>query len=395
MASIHASTTKISPQMLVLLRQLIASAISDEKSYNVPALCARLGLEAGTTEEANRSKYRYAHQRLMKVNAAAVLTMARELLTERSHYELEEAIAKIDELAGPPVTPLTRRRLLALFDGAPLSTEFDHLELILKAWPISQMPSGYDHLDWTMEDRLIQHTVRNDDMTNREILEALGFLNCSRAQLFRFLEEVCGPEAQTPGRQADLAGEVDALLVHDGYRVRVTGRMSGSPIYTISAAPQASPAAPSISHTLKAFDPNEVAPRWQEAMDSHENSPGRAITLARTLLEDVCKWIIIDAGEIYKETDDLPALYRQLSKLLKLAPDDHTEQVFKQILGACQSVVESLGSLRNRLGDAHSLGPLRARPLPRHAALAVTLSGGMAKFLIETWQARKGEAARG
>ncbi len=95
--------------------------------------------------------------------------------------------------------------------------------------------------------------------------------------------------------------------------------------------------------------------------------------------------LYVDAQEVVQ--------VRQLAKLLRLAPDDHTEQVFKQILGACQSVVESLGALRNKLGDAHSLGPLRARPSPRHAALAVTLSGGMATFLVETWQARKAETA--
>jgi hypothetical protein len=64
-------------------------------------------------------------------------------------------------------------------------------------------------------------------------------------------------------------------------------------------------------------------------------------------------------------------------------------RVFKQILGSCQSVVESLGALRNKLGDAHSPGPKRARPQPRHAELAVNLSGAMATFLVATWDARK------
>jgi hypothetical protein len=117
--------------------------------------------------------------------------------------------------------------------------------------------------------------------------------------------------------------------------------------------------------------------------------PEGAITLARTLLEDVCKWILDEAGETWREADDLPVLYRKLAKLLKLAPDDHTEQVFKQILGSCQSVVESLGALRNKLGDAHSPGPKRARPHARHAELAVNLSGAMATFLVATWEARK------
>ena len=74
---------------------------------------------------------------------------------------------------------------------------------------------------------------------------------------------------------------------------------------------------------------------------------------------------------------------------LKLAPDDYTEQVFKQILGSCQSVVESLGALRNKLGDAHSSGPKRARPHARHAELAVNLAGAMATFLVSTWDARQ------
>src|SRR3546814_15117838 len=60
-----------------------------------------------------------------------------------------------------------------------------------------------------------------------------------------------------------------------------------------------------------------------------------------------------------------------------------------QILGNCQSVVESLGALRNKLGDAHSGGPKRARPAARHAELAVNLAGSMATFLVATWEARK------
>lgn len=82
-------------------------------------------------------------------------------------------------------------------------------------------------------------------------------------------------------------------------------------------------------------------------------------------------------------------LYRKLAKILNLAPDNHAEPVFKQILGSCQSVVESLGSLRNKIGDAHSPGPKKVKPAARHAQLAVNLSGTMATFLVSTWAARK------
>jgi len=74
---------------------------------------------------------------------------------------------------------------------------------------------------------------------------------------------------------------------------------------------------------------------------------------------------------------------------LKIAPSQHTEQVFKQILGGCTSVVEGLAALRNRLGDAHGGGRARIKPAPRHAQLAVNLAGAMTAFLVATWEARK------
>lgn len=88
-------------------------------------------------------------------------------------------------------------------------------------------------------------------------------------------------------------------------------------------------------------------------------------------------------------------LYIQLRKefmndsSMNLAPSQHTEEIFKTILGSCQQVVNSLGTLRNKIGDAHGQGRQAVRPSPRHAALAVNLAGSMATFMVETWKARQ------
>src|SRR3546814_16039179 len=89
---------------------------------------------------------------------------------------------------------------------------------------------------------------------------------------------------------------------------------------------------------------------WSSDVCSSDLSEG-AITLARTLLEDVIKWLLTKQGVDYDERADLPALYRLIAANLNLAPDGHTEEVFKRILGSCQSVVESLGTLRNKLSE--------------------------------------------
>lgn len=142
------------------------------------------------------------------------------------------------------------------------------------------------------------------------------------------------------------------------------------------------------SDALQKFDPEGVAAVWQKALDRRHTDAEGAITAARTLLETVCKHILEKAGAGYSDKDDLPALYRATAKQLNIAPSQHTEEVFKQILGGVTAAVEGLGALRNRISDAHGQGPRPVRPSPRHAQLAVNLSGALATFLIETWLAR-------
>ncbi|WP_421999360.1 abortive infection family protein [Reyranella sp.] len=381
----------VPPEMLRELRHQLALAISDAKAYEIPALCRQLNLADGSQQEAFASKYRYAQRRLTEVSGAEVIASARAYLVEDDHFAISEQVAKIDEIGGPPISTLTRRRLIALFESGPLATEVDDIELLRSVWPISKMPAPSQGPGYTLEDDILRHTVRNEDWSQRQLLETIGLLTCSRMLLFKFLAAVTAPDVQTASAQTKLAAAIDRYLRSDGYTLTVVGKISGSPSYAVQLLPSGSPADEAISIKLAAFDPTQVHARWAAALERRTTEPEGAITLARTLLEDVCKWILHHADESWQEGDDLPTLYRKLAKVLKLAPDEHTEQVFKQILGSCQSVVEALGSLRNKLSDAHSSGPKRARPHPRHAELAVNLSGAMSTFLVSTWEARQKE----
>lgn len=373
------------------LRGALANAIADYKAYDVPALCERLGLSAGDKDEAFSSKFRYASKRLQALRPDRVVDAARLFLEDNENFELGELVAKIEEHDRTHVSDLTRRRIIALFEGKPLSTGLDEVDFIRRVWPIATMPSPYEADPGTLEDAIYQHTIRNDDWTQQELLQFLGLLSCSQQQFFRFLQEVTDPIAQSVERQAQLVNDINEHLKHDGFVLQVKRLMSGSPVYAVGHLQVGAPSDATISATLQAFNPDVVHARWQAALERRANNPEGAITLSRTLLEDVCKWIIHEAGETYEEKDDLPVLYRKLAGILNLAPDMHTEQVFRQILGSCQSIVESLGSLRNKISDAHSEGPLRVKPSARHAELAVNLAGTMATFLVSTWRFRQAE----
>ncbi|MES0036059.1 abortive infection family protein [Mesorhizobium sp. M0046] len=385
------SKPQYSSALIKQLRHEAASAIADFSANDVPALCNRLGLGDGDREESFKSKYKYAERRLLKKSRADLLPVARRLFEESESYGLSEALARIEEVNATTISELTRRRILAVFDKRPLSTEMQEIEFLRRVWPTTKMPSASYGAGSgkSFDDDLFNALVRNNDWDNRDIFDAAGLLSCSQHQFFRFLEEVSSPLAQSPEAQSEIVGVINDHLRHDGYRLTAIRKLSGSPVYQVQPAALGSPSDDGISQALEAFDPGTVHARWTQALDRRDTDPEGAITLARTLLEDVCKWIIVESGETFGEKDDLPLIYRKLAKILNLAPDGHTEPVFKQILGSGQSVVESLGSLRNKIGDAHSPGPKRVKPAARHAQLAVNLSGTMATFLVSTWEVRK------
>ena len=141
-----------------------------------------------------------------------------------------------------------------------------------------------------------------------------------------------------------------------------------------------------ISDGLERFDTEHVHAGWTKATERLTDDPEGAITSAKSLVESICKYILDRSSESYDANADLPKLYAATARTLNLAPDQHSEQIFKQILGGCTSVVNGLAAVRNKLGDAHGQGIAQVKPSQRHARLAVHLAGAMAVFLMETWE---------
>lgn len=166
-----------------------------------------------------------------------------------------------------------------------------------------------------------------------------------------------------------------------------------NPVLEFLEGMDSAPSDTAVSDVLTAFDEANVHAVWSAALERRTTNPQAAITSARTLLEAVCKHILDEQGIEYPEGAELPKLYSKAAATLNLAPSQHTEQVFKQILGGCHAVVEGLGAMRNKLSDAHGQGKRGVRPEPRHAELAVNLAGATAMFLVATWHARQDDSS--
>jgi uncharacterized protein YfkK (UPF0435 family) len=164
-----------------------------------------------------------------------------------------------------------------------------------------------------------------------------------------------------------------------------------TPLFELLETGTKTPSDLAIAEVLKRLNAESVQIVWSKALDRRQSDPDGAITAARTLLETVCKHILDEKSVEYNNKTDLPQLYHLVSVELNLSPSQHTEDVFKQILGSCSAIVNGLGTLRNRLGDAHGQGKKPVRPAARHAELAVNLAGSVALYLVETWEARNQE----
>lgn len=373
------------------IRSAIIRVVSQESAYQVPAFCEGLGLASGETEESFKSKAAYVDKRLAKLDRAQLEQTLLKLAERTEDYHVSDYAKRLREVGQPEITGITRREIANYLENQSFSDvgdSYQDLELLRRVWPTEDMIVNSDWYKSSADEAILQATVRNCDIGNRDVLNLLGFFTCSNEMVFKFLLALVDPEFFGRDTQETRVAAIDEIIRHDGYTFDVQRVISGRNVYRIVQFSIVSPAAEAISSKLGQFDPTQVQPRWTKALDRIDADPEGAITAARTLLEDVLKWLTDHLGDTWQERDDLTQLYKRVRDHLNLAPDDHTEQMFKRILGSCESIVTSLGSLRNKISDAHSTGPRRVKPAPRHAALAVNLAGTMAKFLIETWEAK-------
>ncbi len=102
--------------------------------------------------------------------------------------------------------------------------------------------------------------------------------------------------------------------------------------------------------------------QWQKANERKNSDPEGAITIARTLIESLLKHILDERGISYGDNIELSELYKEVAKFLNLAPEQHQEQIFKQILGGANGIISGLGAMRNKLGDAHGTTKTKIKP---------------------------------
>jgi hypothetical protein len=156
------------------------------------------------------------------------------------------------------------------------------------------------------------------------------------------------------------------------------------PLITHLEGGTSAPADTEIQLELAKLDAEHINYAWQKALERKATDPDGAVTMAKTMLESVCKHILEKQNvELGKPKMDLPELYKKAASAIGLAVNPETGDIQKQILGGCSGIVSGIGELRNKVGDAHGKVSGAPTATASQASLAVNLAGAMSLFLLE------------
>src|SRR5580704_5321879 len=133
------------------------------------------------------------------------------------------------------------------------------------------------------------------------------------------------------------------------------------------------------------------------AIASAQDDPEDAVTTACSLIESVCRSILIELNLPLPAKKDTDGLIRAVQEPLNLTPGrmdlpTEIENDIRQVLGGLTSVAKGIGALRTHAGDAHGREKGFRRIDTRIARFAITAASSIALFLIDTWERQQHRA---
>lgn len=189
-----------------------------------------------------------------------------------------------------------------------------------------------------------------------------------------------------PVRHAAVVAYLNDFLRPDGFELQqVGGRMR------LMEAGKSAAVVVALSAAAVVIDFDTVRRDIERATENAEVDPEDAVTAACSLVESVCRSILVELGQPLPAKRDVQALFSAVREPLGLSPDkvsapEEIAEDVRAILGSLAATVGGIGALRTHGGDAHGRERGARRVNARIARLAIHSAGAMALFLIETWQ---------
>lgn len=207
----------------------------------------------------------------------------------------------------------------------------------------------------------------------------------------RIIEKVSDPRGylSEPDKAAAVREHLNASLAADGLAVVV---VNGKAVLAERQASGAIVERFIVKVATLNFDTVQI--EIARALASLDSDPEDAVTAACSLIEAVCRSILVELTLPLPPKKDIDALIRAVQEPLGLSPGrsdlpQEIEADIRQTLSGLTSVAKGIGALRTHGGDAHGREKGFRRIDPRIARLSLNAASSLALFLIETWERKE------
>jgi abortive infection Abi-like protein len=189
-----------------------------------------------------------------------------------------------------------------------------------------------------------------------------------------------------PERGHAVVERLNAALQADGFAIAI---VDGKP--RLIARQLAGAVVTAFAEKTALLDFDTVQMDITRALASAKDDPEDAVTAACSLIESVCRSILVELGLPLPPKKDIDGLVRAVQEPLGLSPGrmdlpPEIEADIRQALGGLTSVAKGIGALRTHAGDAHGRERGFRRIDGRIARLAINAASSISMFLIETWE---------
>ena len=297
------------------------------------------------------------------------------------------------------ISQITRRDIFDILKIEDIwwAGKLDETEFLSRLYDLESMPSKDPRFSDAAGD-IWQHRLNNDDWEDNWVFndERFNLLKCDDASFLNFLCEMIHPVVREYSHEVDKIHRIfNDSLSHDGFEIVERTRISSKPVFSGRMKYTGKASIERKGNEIRViFDAEYVSQQINLMESSIETSPYQAIGVAKELIETACKSIFKSRQEEYNKNWDLSKLMKETTKLLKITPDDISNEAkaassIRQILGSLSSVVQGIAEVRNEYGSGHGKDSGFKGLQPRHAKLAVGAASTLAIYLLETNEIKK------
>ncbi|NDP22272.1 MAG: hypothetical protein GZ091_14500 [Paludibacter sp.] len=209
----------------------IATVLSSEKAYRIPAVCNKYNLGNGEDYSSPGSKYKYIESLLFEKNADYIINLAKQIIEDYRSDFVGKALNHYFDGKYYKLSELTRKDLLSeLYEIGNINGKLSIDEFLEKCELKYIKPTEnilFNYILGNKSDETEKQINLNELLRNSNIHESLD------EKFFQFLEQIVHPYVRTNEDSKQYVSLINGHLKKDNLQLHPASEISGEPVYKI------------------------------------------------------------------------------------------------------------------------------------------------------------------